>query len=51
MESNIGKTGVAECTIDKIDVKAEPRELVDLYYRLELLYFVKVLLCQNSENR
>ena len=33
-----------EGNIDKIDVKAEHRELIDLYYKIELLHFTQVLL-------
>jgi hypothetical protein len=51
MERNIGNTGVVDRPIDKIDkidIKAEHKKLIDIYYRLELLYFVKALLCSSS---
>lgn len=33
-----------ESNIDKIDVKRDHKELIDLFYRLELLHFIQVLL-------
>ena len=35
--------------IDQINVKAEHEKLIDLYFRLELLYFVKNLLYRASQ--
>jgi hypothetical protein len=34
--------------IDKIDVKREHKELIDLFYRLELKHFLQVLLYRRS---
>lgn len=30
--------------LDKIDTKCEHKELLDLYYKIELMYFVKGLI-------
>lgn len=35
--------------IDKIDVKTEHKELIELYHRMELYYFVQALLYPQSE--
>lgn len=37
--------------IDKIDVKVDHKELVDIYYRLLLLHFVETILYSTSEEK
>ena len=47
--STLSKGSLMENRIDKIDVKNEHRELIALFYRIELRNFVQVLLYEHQK--